>query len=158
MKQTLALLLCTFLLSCGASKTVKVSKKVIKGDWTLNEVTYSESGTYKVNLLNDAEKNCFEGSTWQFIPNNNTGIYAINKTDCAVGVRNFVFTIKEINEITGLYDFLLKPTDAKNKSQNNVGFRLNLTQLTETSMVWEQTLSVDDKPFTIRMIFSKTIN
>lgn len=152
------LLVCLFtlsLFSCGTSKTVRVSKKVIKGNWTLNHVNYSEQGTYNVTLLNDAEKFCFEGSEWQFVPNNNTGIYAINNTNCAVGDRNFVFTIKEINQTTGLYDFLLKPTDAKNKSQNNVGFRLSLTQLTETSMIWEQTLTVGEKPFTISMIFAK---
>lgn len=155
MKQLLALLFTITLFSCGASKTVRVSHKVIKGNWTLNQVTYSESGTYNVTLLNDVDKDCFEGSSWQFIPNNNTGIYSITKSDCAVGNRNFVFTIKEIDEDTGLYDFLLKPTDSKNKSQNNVGFRLNLTQLTESNMIWAQTLAVDGKPFTINMEFTK---
>ncbi|WP_291864530.1 lipocalin family protein [Maribacter sp.] len=155
MKHLLVLLFSVSLFSCGGSKTVRVSKKVIKGNWMLNHVNYSESGTYNVTLLNDVEKVCFEGSTWQFIPNNNTGMYAINNVSCAVGNRNFIFTIKEINQATGLYNFLLKPTDEKNKSQNNVGFRLNLTQLTETSMIWEQTLTVDEKPFTISMVFAK---
>lgn len=155
MKHVLILLFSITLFSCGTSKTVRVSKKVIKGNWTLNQITYSESGTYNVTLLNDEKKDCFEGSTWQFIPNNNTGIYSITKSSCAVGNRNFIFTIKEIDEVTGLYNFLLKPTDAKNKSQNNVGFRLSLTQLTEANMVWEQTLTVDGKPFTINMIFTK---
>ena len=143
------------IMSCGSSKTVRTSKQVIKGDWTLNSITYNEIGKYNITLLNDTSKDCFEGSTWQFIPNNNTGTYSINETSCSTGVRNFVFTIQEISAETGLYDFLLKPTDAKSKSETNQGFRLSLKALSDTVMQWEQTVSVDGKPFTITMNFNK---
>lgn len=142
-------------LSCGTSKTVRDSKKVIKGEWTLNSITYNEIGTYNVTLLNDVSKDCFEGSTWQFIPNNNTGTYAINEGSCSTGVRNFVFTIQEVNAETGLYDFLIKPTDAKHRSNTDQGFRLSLSSLSETSMQWKQTVYVDGKPFIITMNFNK---
>lgn len=155
MKQLIILLFAISLVSCGTSKTVRASKKVIKGEWTLNTITYSEAGTYNVTLFNDASKSCFEGSTWQFIPNNNTGIYNINNGSCLTGARNFVFTIQEIDPQTGLYDFLLKPTDEKHKSVTNQGFRLSLTSLSDTAMQWRQTLSVDGKPFTITMNFNK---
>ena len=143
------------ILSCGTSKTVRDSKKVIKGEWTLSSITYSTAGKYNVTLLNDTSKDCFEGSTWQFIPNNNTGTYSINETSCSTGPRNFVFTIQEVNKETGLYDFLLKPTNEKQKSETNQGFRLSLTSLTDTIMQWQQTVSVDGKPFIITMNFNK---
>ena len=143
------------LASCGTSKTVRTSKKVIKGDWTLNSISYSKAGTYNVTLLNDASKACFEGSTWKFIPNNNTGIYTINDASCLTGERNFVFTIQEVNAETGLYDFLLKPTNEKGKSETNQGFRLSLTSLSDTIMQWEQTVNVEGTPFTITMNFNK---
>jgi len=153
------LLLSSFLiifLSCGASKTVRLSKKVIKGDWFLQNISYNQSGTFNVNLLSDTSKECFEGSTWQFIPNNNTGTYEITNGNCATGKRYFIFTIQEIDETTGLYDFLLKPTNEKKKSEtNNSGFRLKLSQLSDTNMQWQQTVSLDGKPFTISMNFSK---
>lgn len=155
MKKAIILLLAISLASCGASKTVRTSKKVIKGDWTLNSITYDKSGTYNVTLLNDVSKACFEGSTWQFVPNNNTGIYTINSTDCSTGARHFVFTIQEIDPETGLYDFLLKPTNNKYKSETNQGFRLRLTALSDSLMQWQQTVSVDGKPFTISMNFNK---
>jgi hypothetical protein len=155
MKKFLILSLVLILAACGPSKTVKDSKKEIKGNWSLNSITYSEVGTYNVSLLNDASKACFEGSTWQFIPNNNTGVYTINGIGCPTGERNFVFTIQEVNQTTGLYDFLLKPTNEKNKSEINQGFRLNLAAISDTSMQWKQTLSVDGSPFTITMNFSK---
>tara|TARA_R110000868_G_scaffold97875_2_gene269229 strand:- start:4843 stop:5322 length:480 start_codon:yes stop_codon:yes gene_type:complete len=145
------------ILSCGTSKTVRESKKVIKGDWTLSSITYSTAGKYNVTLLNDTSKDCFEGSTWQFIPNNNTGTYSINDTSCSTGSRNFVFAIQEIDTKTGLYDFLLKPTNEKQKSETNQGFRLSLTSLSDTMMQWKQTVSVDGKPFAITMSFNKQL-
>jgi hypothetical protein len=155
MKKVLLLFLAIAFISCGSSKTIRDSKKTIKGNWTLSTITYSETGKYNVTLLNDASKDCFEASTWQFIPNNNTGTYTINKSSCSTGVRNFVFTIQEENAETGLYDFLLKPTNEKNKSETNQGFRLNLTALSETDMQWQQTVSVDGIPFIIHMNFTK---
>ena len=66
-----------------------------------------------------------------------------------------MFTIQEIDAQTGLYDFLLKPTNEKGKSETNQGFRLSLTSLSDTTMQWQQTVSVDGSPFTITMNFNK---
>ncbi|WP_111307840.1 lipocalin family protein [Confluentibacter sediminis] len=156
-KLVTALSICAFLIvaSCGTSKTVRTSKKVIKGNWVLNSITYNQAGTYNTTLLNDASKACFEGSTWQFIPNNNTGVYTINDTSCSTGDRHFVFTIQEVDAETGLYDFLLKPTNEKHKSETNQGFRLKLSALSDTAMQWQQTVSVSGSSLTINMNFTK---
>jgi len=151
-------LLATFVLSCGVSKTVIQSKKVIKGDWTLDTISYSEEGTYNVTLLNDVAKECFEGSEWQFIPNNNTGNYTVKNSNCSTGIRYFRFTIQEVNVDTGLYAFLLKPTNEKYKSDEyNRGFRLTLANLSDSEMQWQQTVSVEGEPFVISMNFSKSV-
>jgi hypothetical protein len=143
------------LVSCGSPKTVLESKKVIKGYWELNSITYSESGKFNVTMLGDASKECFEGSQWRFIPNNNTGVYTIDRAGCDVGDRHFIFTIQEIDRTTGYYDFLLKPTNERKKSESNHGFRMQLSQLSETDMQWQQHLTVEGKPFTIYMNFIK---
>lgn len=156
MKRVLFLvLIAASIMSCGPSKTVIESKKVIKGYWNLDNISYDTSGTFNVSIFNDTSAECFEGSTWRFIPNNNTGSYTIEDSDCPTGERNFIFTIQEIDSDTGLYNFLLKPTSAKGKSDTNAGFRLRLAQLNDTNMRWEQTVNVDGKPFTIIMSFSK---
>jgi hypothetical protein len=156
MKKTILLaILAAVVFSCGTPKTVQESRKIIKGYWSLDKISYSESGTFNVTLLEDTSRECFEGSNWRFIPNNNTGVYTIENGDCPMGERNFIFAIQEIDPTTGLYDFLLKPTNAKNKSENNVGFRLRLAQLGGSSMKWEQTVNLNGKPFTIYMNFSK---
>ncbi len=142
-------------ISCGTPKTVQESRKVIKGYWILNSISYDSSGTFNVTLFNDTSVECFEGSNWRFIPNNNTGNYTIENSNCPTGQRDFVFTIQELDQTTGLYDFLLKPTNAKGKSDSDVGYRLRLAQLNESSMRWEQTVNLDGKPFKINMNFSK---
>ncbi|RCW93427.1 lipocalin family protein [Winogradskyella arenosi] len=155
MKKLAILCLTVCFLACGASKTVRQSKKTIKGNWTLTSVSSSAIGDLKISLLNDAEKACFENSTWQFVPNNFTGTYTLSGINCPSEQRYFNFTIDEIDETTGLYDFLLKPTNAKGKSETNVGYRLELTALSETNMQWQQVVSLDGKPITITMNFSK---
>lgn len=142
--------------ACGPSKTVQESRKVIKGDWTLNTISYSEEGDFKATLLNDASGLCFEGSDWKFVPNNNRGTYQINKADCPEGKRHYIFVIQEVDPATGLYDFLLKPTNAKYKSETNAAFRFRLAALSSESMRWEQTVDVDGSPLVIAMNFSKT--
>ncbi|MFH4969148.1 lipocalin family protein [Gaetbulibacter sp. M240] len=156
MKKLMMILLTLSLVACGASKTVRTAKKTIKGTWNLSNITYDRAGTYNIKLLDDASKTCFEGSDWQFIPNNNTGIYTISDSSCTSGERYFIFTIDEVDAQTGLYDFLLKPTNAKGRSETNEGFRIKLSSLTETSMQWQQTVMVDGSPFTISMNFIKS--
>ncbi|WP_283641883.1 lipocalin family protein [Croceibacter atlanticus] len=147
----------TVLVSCGTSKVVKEAKSTFKGAWTLNTITYpGASGDFAVTLFNDTSKACFENSDWFFVANNNEGTYTITNTGCPSGERNFIWTIQEVNETTGNYDFLLKPVNEKGKSETgNTGFRVNLVSLTDTAMTWEQTVSLDGKPFTIRMNFNK---
>ncbi len=158
MKKTL---LFTFIaitmISCGTPKTVIQSKKQIKGNWNLDQISYSEEGDFKVSLFDVASKECFEGSTWRFISNNNTGTYNLVGNDCPSEEHNFIFTIVEMDQATGLYDFLLKPTNTKKKSETNQGVRLQLTLLSENAMQWQQTLNLEGKPFIISMNFSKEI-
>lgn len=137
--------------SCGASKNVRVKEKTIKGNWVLKNIVYSKTGDYNVTLFNDVSKDCLEGSAWKFVPNNNSGIYTINNLNCNSGEREFIFIIQEINEDSGYYDFLLKPKNNENK----IGFRVELSQLSETKMQWQQNLTVNGTPFIINMNFIK---
>ncbi|PCH74775.1 MAG: lipocalin [Flavobacteriaceae bacterium] len=156
MKKTILIVLVSILLaSCGSTKVIRQSKKVMKGMWELSSITYSTSGTFNVSLFNDVSKECFEGSTWQFVPNNNTGIYTIDNGTCDAGPRNFIFKIQEVDAQTDLYDFLLKPTDVKHQSDSNHGYRLWLEQLSEETMKWRQTVTVEGKAFHIYMNFNK---
>ncbi len=158
MKKLLFLLAATVLfVSCGPSKTAIEARKTFKGDWVLNNITYpNNTGNFNVTLFNDASASCFQGSTWNFISNNNTGTYEVQGLNCTAGQRYFNWSIDEENTAEGMYDFLLKPTDSNNRSTTgNQGFRLNLISLSDNSMTWEQTVTLEGKPFVIRMNFTK---
>lgn len=150
-KLVLLLFVATLFSSCGATKNVRSKEKTIKGNWVLNKITYSKTGNYNVTLFDDATKECLEGSTWKFVPNNNSGTYNISGINCADGEREFIFVIQEIDEISGYYDFLLKPKNNENK----IGYRVELSQLNEYSMKWQQNLTINGTPFIINMDFIK---
>ncbi|MBZ9631750.1 lipocalin family protein [Salegentibacter sp. LM13S] len=145
------------LAACGTSKTAKEARKTFNGNWTLTSVTYpNSSGEFDVTLLNDANASCFENSTWNFVSNNNRGAYNVQGTNCSGGQRYFIWSIDEENTPEGIFDFLLKPTDEDyNSTTGDQGFRMNLKSLSETQMVWEQSVMLEGSPFVIRMNFSK---
>lgn len=156
-KMILGLLTLVFLAACGSSEVVRESRSTINGNWTLSSVTYP-SATTEVNvlLLDDASADCFTNSSWKFVSNNNTGSYEVNGAGCDSSSRFFSWTVEEAGGAAGNYDLLLKPTDSNYESTTgNQGFRLNLISLTQTDMVWEQTINFEGEPFIIRMNFNK---
>lgn len=158
MKKTVLLIFATVLLAgCGATKIENQAQRTMKGDWTLNRISYPDSdGIFKVTLFDDASASCFTGSEWNFIPNNNHGSYTINSSGCATGSRNFIFDVIETSPDSGIFNFTLKPVaDGENPRKNKTGYRLNLVNLSEDNMVWEQKVRLEGKPFTIRMNFTK---
>lgn len=146
-----------FLVSCGSSAVVNDARKTMKGNWQITSVTYpGNADNLAVSLLNDIPANCLENSTWQFVSNNNTGTFQPSGMNCDTSERYFIWTIDEVDAAGGNYDLMFKPTNAKHKSEmGNAGYRLNLINLTGSTMVWEQTVNFEGKPFTIRMNFSK---
>ena len=158
MKKLILLLVAVFALaSCNTTQqTVIAAKKTLKGEWSLDNITYDRSGIFEVNLYNDASAECFTGSTWKFIPNNNTGKYEVNQSSCvSTGTRNFRFTIPK-PEADGTYYFLFKPINEKKKStNNNAGYRMALQHLDDATMTWAMTVNLEGKPFVITMNFNK---
>lgn len=158
MKKILLVLLIGFLASaCKTSEVVQESRKTLKGYWNLDEINYDGAdGIYNVVLFNDTSAECFAGSTWRFIPNNNFGNYEIKGVNCAPGKRYFVWSIPDPGTNASSYDILLKPTNENMKStQGGIGFRLNIKYLSENQLTFTQTVQVDGKPFKIVMNFSK---
>src|SRR5690606_28221807 len=159
MKKLLFVFFAAFLIaSCGPSKQATEARATFKGDWVLNSITYhNNQGNFNVTIFYEASASCYQGSTWSFVSNNNTRNYTLQSPDCMnPGERYFNWSIDEENTPAGMFDFLLKPTDERNRSTTgNQGFRINLVQLSENSMTWEQTVTLEGSPFMIRMNFTK---
>ncbi|SHI45261.1 lipocalin family protein [Aquimarina spongiae] len=157
MKKLILLVAVVIFASCSPTqKTVISAKKTLKGEWSLDKISYDRDGIFDVTLYNDASAECFTGSTWKFIPNNNTGKYEVNQSSCtSTGARNFRFTIPK-PEADGTYYFLFKPINEKKKStNNNAGYRMALQHLDDATMSWAMTVSLEGKPFVITMNFNK---
>lgn len=58
------------------------SQVAIKGNWTIASVTYQGSDMFKVTSFDIADAKCFEGSTWKFVSNNDTGEMALTQANC----------------------------------------------------------------------------
>ena len=58
------------------------SQVAMKGSWTLTSVTFPGSEYFKVTSFEVADAKCFEGSTWEFVSNNDTGKMALTKSGC----------------------------------------------------------------------------
>lgn len=156
-KIALLILSVTFLISCGSTKVVQEARETIGGDWQLTDISYPGNvQNVEVSLLDNIPSRCLEGSTWNFISNNNTGSYVNSGINCDNETRFFIWSVDGSNAAMGNYDLMLKPTNADYKSEiGNQGYRINLTHLSDDRMTWEQTVTFEGKPFTITMNFNK---
>jgi hypothetical protein len=51
----------------------------MKGNWVISSVSYPGSEYIKVNSFQIADSQCFEGSTWKLVSNNNKGNMSLTK-------------------------------------------------------------------------------
>ncbi|WP_158597001.1 lipocalin family protein [Aquimarina sp. BL5] len=159
MKTIYIILTCTILFSCGASnKLTRAAKKSINGVWILKDVDYNtdSKGTYAITVLDNISLKCIENTNWEFIANNNTGSYALSGSSCSnTGVQNFIWSIPK--EMYGFnHSIMMKPVNHKMKSNNNnKGYRMQLFELEETTMIWSYDMIVDGEKFTIKLNFDK---
>jgi hypothetical protein len=142
------------LVGCGTQNVQKQTERTVRGNWVVDSVTYACNGQFESTLLQDVSAACFEGSQWYFVANNNRGSYSIETPTCNTGTRNFVWVIPGSKDIIE-GDLLLKPTGDNYKSESDAGFRLNVNNLTETSMTWSQSVLVNGKTVKVNMNFRK---
>lgn len=68
--------------SITGTKVDRSSGNQLKGNWVLTSVTLPQSELIKVKSFDLADSQCFEGSTWSFVPSNNKGEMALNNSSC----------------------------------------------------------------------------
>jgi hypothetical protein len=66
------------------SKLDKGAQVAMKGNWVISSVSYPGSEYIKVNSFQIADSQCFEGSTWKLVSNNNKGNMSLTKYGCAI--------------------------------------------------------------------------
>ncbi len=112
----------------ASTKVDRRAQVAIKGNWTIISVNYPGSEYIKVNSFQIADSKCFEGSTWKFVSNNDTGTMALTKADCP----SFSSPIKWY--INKDQQFVLKVLDAGVKAKKvRDGYILTLAAQTKES-------------------------
>jgi hypothetical protein len=135
---TIITLLIVFIVaSCSSSKQARTFEKSVVGNWQLQTITTEGiTGKIKAQVLNEADFNCFIGSTWRFDKYNSLGFYEISKNggECVAIKRNIRWSIFEETGVPKMLQY--KRVDAKYKDmdEGKAGFRFTILNLTASNM------------------------
>lgn len=132
MKKLFFLSFLTFsLVACKSNPTTKVDNKTeaaMNGNWTVTSVSFPGSEVIKVNSFELADSQCFVGSSWRFISNNNKGNMSLTRTGCPSFSSSITWYVnKEGN-------FVLKILDAGEKAKRvREGYVLSVANVSGNS-------------------------
>lgn len=136
--------------SATSTKTDRKSQVAIKGDWVISAVTYPGSQYVKVNSFQLADSDCFVGSTWKFVSNNNKGSMALTKANCVSFSSPITWFVNNEGQ------FVLKVLDAGVKAKRvRDGYVLKLANQTETSFQLVDRIDVAGKMTDVVYQFQK---
>lgn len=124
-----------FLVSCKPKQTAVASTTVdrksqvaIKGSWTLTNVSFTGDEYIKVTAFEIADAKCFEGSTWEFVSNNDTGKMALTKSGCPQYASDIKWYVTKEQQF--VLKFLTEGVKARKVTE---GYILTLTNQTMES-------------------------
>ncbi len=132
-KLILLSVLTLFIVSCKSTsatntKVDNTKERLMKGDWVISSVSYIGSEYIKVQSFGLADSQCFQGSKWKLISNNNKGDMALTKSDC----MSFRSPISWFVNKDG--QFVLKVLNAGEKAKKvRDGYVLDVANQTENS-------------------------
>lgn len=129
-----------FIVACKSNPATKLDNKTeaaMNGTWTITSVTYPGSEVIKVNSFELADSQCFVGSTWRLISNNNKGNMALTRTGCP----SFASPITWFVNRDG--NFVMKILDAGEKAKRvREGYVLRVANVTGSSFQLVDRISV----------------
>ena len=142
------ILLCTLavlMLACKSTSatstnTDRKAQVDMKGNWEISSVTYPGSQYVKVNSFQLADSECFVGSKWKFVSNNNKGSMAIAKAGCPSFTSPITWFVNSDKQ------FVLKVLNAGEKAKKvRDGYVLRLDNQTTSSFQLVDKIDVGGK-------------
>ncbi len=116
------------------------TERLIKGNYVVSSVDYPGSEYIKVNAFQLADSQCFVGSTWKFVSNNNKGEMALTKSGCPAFSSAITWFVNKDGQ------FVLKVLDAGEKAKKvRDGYILNVANATESSFQLVDKIDVGGK-------------
>ena len=142
-----------FAVSCSSANQAQNARAdfmKLKGSWEISSVDYDKQ--CKIKPFDEgADAQCFVGSQWNLIPNNNTGSYALaGGGDCPTVTRAIKFDVSKDKE------FSFKVIDAGVKAKNvTAGYVLDFQNQTPTSFTLVQNVPFEGKILKVYYNFTK---
>lgn len=143
--------------SCMAARESRTFQKSMNGNWQLQTiVSEGVAGKVKTQLFNEADFDCFIGSTWNFNNENNMGNYMIpNAQECAAVKRNIRWSIYEAKDQPKLLQYKRLDDNLNEIDENSSGFRFTILQLNNTSLQLKSDMNLEGKPAALIYNFIK---
>ncbi|WP_330441936.1 lipocalin family protein [Flavobacterium sp. C4GT6] len=148
MKKVLFLCMCVIAFASCSSLDQK-SQVGIKGNWTISQVSYPGSDYIKVTSFDVADSQCFVGSSWKFVSNNNTGEMSLTKVGCPS------FTSPIVWSVTKEGAFTLKITEGEKAKRVSQGYFLQVRNQTESSFQLVDKVNVGGKTVDVVYQFNR---
>lgn len=142
-----------FAVSCSSANQAQNARAdfmKLKGSWEISSVDYDKQ--YKIKPFDEgADAQCFVGSQWNLVPNNNSGSYALaGGGDCPTVTRAIKFDVSKEKE------FSFKVIDAGVKAKNvTAGYVLDFQNQTPTSFTLVQNVPFEGKILKVYYNFTK---
>src|SRR5215212_9012509 len=143
------MMLVVFLASCATSKETRSFAKDINGSWQLKTiVTEGVTGKFKAGVFNEADFNCFVGSTWNFNTQKTLGTYNIpaNAVECPMVTRNFKWSIYEAKDQPKIFEFKRLDSALNVIDAASGGYRFTIIELNNSTMQLRSDLSFKGQP------------
>lgn len=136
--------------SATTTKLDRTSQVDMKGDWVISSVTYPGSDVITVNSFDLADSQCFVGSKWHLISNNNKGDMALTKTSCASFSSPITWFVNRDGQ------FVLKILNAGEKARKvRDGYILSVANQSENAFQLVDKIDVGGKSTNVVYQFSK---
>lgn len=126
------------------------TERMMKGDWVISSVTYPGSEFIKVQSFNLADSQCFQGSNWKLVSNNNKGEMSLTKSDCPSFSSPISWFVNKDGQ------FVLKVLNAGDKAKKvRDGYILNMANQSENSFQLVDKINVGGKMTDVVYQFEK---
>ena len=141
-------------MGCKTNTATKLDNKTevaLKGNWNITSVTYPNQAYIKVTSFDIADSQCFVGSNWSFVSNNNKGQMSLSKAGCGEFSSPITWFINK----DGNFVFKILSTGEKAKNVKD-GYVLKVVNLTASSFQLIDNISVGNNLVEVVYQFQKT--
>lgn len=150
----LTLFIIMMLSSCSTTKVERHAEKSFRGDWTLTQITSDQAQNVVITQLFDhSSAECFEGSQWKFVANNNKGSYTLSGVGCPTNTNEFTWFMEEDGNDT--YLMFKRVEDGEKARHVTAGYRMRLISVDDYQAHFIHEVPFENGRMAIHYYFSK---